>query len=69
MTQVGLLTVQEKDLLIGQQYTYDSYFNPIQDIDDNWIISLEEMEYCTNSEFIWVKNLPIIDYKPRPEIP
>jgi hypothetical protein len=69
MTQVGLLTVQEKDLLIGQQYTYDSYFNPIQDIDDNWIISLEEMEYCTNPEFIWVKNLPIIDYKPRPEIP
>lgn len=69
MTQVGLLTVQEKDLLIGQLYTEDSYFDPIQDIDNNWVISLEEIEFCTNPKFMWVKDLPLIEYKPVPQIP
>ena len=69
MTQVGLLTVQEKDLLIGQLYTEDSYFDPIQDIDHNWVISLEEIEFCTNPKFMWVKDLPLIEYKPVPQIP
>ena len=38
---VGLLTEVQKDELVGQLYTEDSYFNPIQDADDNWIISTE----------------------------
>lgn len=66
--EVLLLTEQQKELLIGNIYTDDSYFNPIQDIDDNWIISFEERDYLTNNEFIWVKNLPIIEYKPKIEI-
>lgn len=69
MTQVGLLTEAEKDSLVGQLYDDDSYFNPIQDINDNWIISVEEMEFCVNPEFMWVKDLPLIDYKPKPSPP
>ena len=69
MTQVGLLTIEQKDSLIGQLYDEDSYFNPIQDIEDNWIISVEEMEFCVNPEFIWVKDLPLIEYKPKPSPP
>lgn len=64
-TYVGLLTVEQKDSLVGQMYTDDSYFNPIQDEADNWVISVEEMEYCTNPEFMWVKELPLIEYKPK----
>lgn len=66
MIQVGLLTETQKDELIGQLYDEDSYFNPIQDIDDNWIISIEEMEQCVNPNFLWVKDLPLIEYKPKP---
>jgi len=44
MTQVGLLTETEKDSLVGQLYDADSYFNPIQDINNNWIISIEEFD-------------------------
>ena len=66
---VGLLTLEQKDSLVGEMYTEDSYFNPIQDIDNNWIISFEEIEYCTNTRFMWVKELPLIEYKPKPEIP
>jgi hypothetical protein len=69
MTQVGLLTEAEKNSLIGQLYDEDSYFNPIQDDFDNWIISVEEMDFCVNPEFQWVKDLPLIDYKPKPSPP
>ena len=66
MTQVGLLTETQKDSLIGQLYDEDSYFNPIQDEFDNWIISVEEMEQCINTDFLWVKDLELIEYVPKP---
>ena len=69
MTQVGLLTESQKNELVGQLYDEDSYFNPIQDISDNWIISVEEMEFCVNPIFQWVKTLPLIEYKPKPSPP
>jgi len=69
MIYVGLLTIAEKDSLVGQLYDEDSYFNPIQDANDNWIISVEEIDQCVNPEFQWVKTLPLIEYKPKPEPP
>jgi hypothetical protein len=66
---VGLLTIKQKDSLLIQLYAPDSYFNPIQDLNDNWIISVEEMANCTNEEFIWVKDLPLIIYEPKPSPP
>lgn len=69
MIQVGLLTEQQKNELVGQWYAPDSYFNPIQDINDNWIISQEEMQQNVNPDFLWVKDLPLIEYKPKPTPP
>jgi hypothetical protein len=69
MIQVGFLTEIQKDELVGQLYDLDSYFNPIQDIDDNWVISIEEMEQCVNPSFVWVKDLALIEYKPKPTPP
>ena len=69
MTQVGLLTETQKDSLVGQLYDEDSYFNPIQDYFDQYIISVEEMDFCVNPEFQWVKDLPLIDYVPKPSPP
>lgn len=63
---VGLLTEQQKNDLILQWYASDCYFNPIQDLNDNWVISVEEMANCTNDEFMWVKDLPLIIYEPKP---
>jgi hypothetical protein len=67
-TYVGLLTIEQKDLIVGQQYTTDSYFNPIQDLNDNWVISIEEMNYCDNNDYLWVKNLDLIIYEPKVQI-
>ena len=66
MIQVGLLTIEQKDELVGTWYDSDSFFNPIQDIDDNWIISQEEMTQNENLAVSWVKDLPLIDYVPKP---
>ena len=63
---VGLLTVAQKDLLVGQLYDEDSYFNPILDGNDpqNWIISIEEIEQNVNPSFMWIKDLEMIIFVP-----
>jgi hypothetical protein len=65
-TLVGLLTEVQKDELVGVYYSADSIYNPIQDIDNNWVISVEEMLYTTNEDTLWVKDLELIEYKPKP---
>jgi hypothetical protein len=69
MIQVGLLTEEQKNQLDGQLFDIDSYFSPIQDNNNNWIISIEEMDQATNEEFLWVKELPLISYDPKPDPP
>lgn len=69
MIQVVLLTETQKDSLVNQLYAEDSYFNPILDLNDNWVISKEEINYCTNPLFDWVKTLTLIDYEPKPSPP
>jgi len=64
MIQVGLLTAEQKDIIDGMQYTAGCYFNPVQDADGNWVVSMEEISRCDVSAFVWVKSLPLIDYKP-----
>lgn len=64
MIQVGLLTEEQKNKLTGQQFMLDVYFNPIQDNNNNWIISIEEIDQC-NNEFSWVKELELITYEPK----
>jgi hypothetical protein len=65
MTYVHLLTIDQKDELVGQWYDPDSYFNPIQDANDDWIISVEEVDQCINPDFLWVKDTPLIEYIPK----
>jgi hypothetical protein len=59
--QVHLLTTEQADSLKGVEFVPDNYFNPIQDTEGNWIISVEEVNQCSID---WVKFLPLIDYKP-----
>ena len=65
LTYVGLLTELQKDEIVGQLYAPSSYYNPIQDINDNWVISVEEIEQTITSEFMWLKELPLILYEPK----
>ena len=63
---VGLLSVAQKDLLVGQLFDEDSYFNPILDGNDpqNWIISIEEIEQNIYYDFNWLQDLEMILFVP-----
>jgi hypothetical protein len=67
--KVGKLTIKQKNQIAGQLYADDSYFNPIQDANAKWVISTQEMDECVVEEFMWVKELTLIDYEPKPAPP
>jgi hypothetical protein len=64
--EVILLTLEQKDQIQGQKFTIDSYFLPIQDEDNNWVVSTIEQDLCTHPDFQWIKQCPKIEYKPKP---
>jgi hypothetical protein len=64
--KVRQLTAEQKDLLNGQMWNNQAYFNPTQDANGNWFISVEEVNGCTheNGAFEWIHELPLIAYNP-----
>lgn len=64
------LTETQKDQLAGQTWDGVQYFNPTQDADGNWFISVEEVNGCTLTQAqligcdAWLLTLPEIDYNP-----
>lgn len=68
---VRKLTIEQKDLLIGQVWgANEQLFNPIQDANNEWIISEEEVQGCTLAQAVligcdaWLLSLPIIEFNP-----
>jgi uncharacterized protein (UPF0262 family) len=61
MIYVHQLTEEQAQSLIGVDFVEDNYFNPIEDADGNYVISIEEVE---QTSIEWVKSLPLIEYKP-----
>jgi hypothetical protein len=64
--KVHKLTAIQKNKLIGIEYIPNCTYNPVQDANDVWIITTEEVEQTTDENFLWVKDLPQIEYvKPK----
>lgn len=42
------ITKEQKEKLIGKKYNDGMYFNPVQDVNGEWFISIEEKENNTN---------------------
>ena len=64
--KVKLLTTEQKDLLVGIEISDSHFYNPFLDADRNQILSLEEANATTNPDYLWVKDLPEIDYNGIP---
>lgn len=70
---IAIITELQKDILVGKQFETDSFFNPIQDLNDNWIISEQEFYYCLglwyldelNTELVFIKDLSLSVYEPK----
>jgi hypothetical protein len=63
--KVALLTTAQKNLIEGKEFAPDSYFNVIQDLNNNWVISLQEIELATIPPYEWLRELPLIDFEPK----
>jgi hypothetical protein len=55
---VAIITPTQKAELVGHEWEPRSYFNPVQDCYNEWVISEEE-----------VQELPLTDYCPPPSPP
>lgn len=70
---IAIITQQQKDILTGKKFETDSYFNPIQDLNNNWVISEIEYYYCLGlwyldecpSELVFIKDLSLSEYYPK----
>lgn len=63
--KVRQITTEQKDLLMGQKWNYEAFFNPLLDADGNWFISNEEVNGCTHEGMVeWIHELVEIDYNP-----
>jgi len=63
---VYLLTVAQKNQLLGVEYIADCTYNPLEYANGNWIISQKEVEQTNDEKFAWVKDLLQIEYvKPK----
>ena len=58
---VAKITPQQAESLKGTEFVTDNYFNPIQDNNGNWIISLQELVYCS-VEF--ANSVELINFEP-----
>lgn len=62
MAKVGVLTIWERDNLSGKTFADNCYYNPVQDLNGNWVISEEEINQTTDPNYAWVRSLPRIDF-------
>ncbi len=70
---IAIITTEQKNILVGKQFEIDSFFNPILDLNDNWVISEIEYYYCLGlwyldecpTELIFIKDLTLSVYEPK----
>ena len=74
---IAIITELQKHTLLGKTYDGTCFFNPIQDLNDNWIISEIEYYYCLglwyldelNNDLQFITTLSLSEYLPKTQIP
>ena len=74
---IAIITQQQKDILVGKTYDGVCYFNPILDLNDNYVISEQEYYYCLGlwyldelqTELSFITSLSLSEYLPKPITP
>lgn len=73
---IAIITELQKEILVGKTYDGVCYFNPIEDINLNFIISEQEYYYCLglwyldelNADLQFITNLQLSEYFPKQQI-
>ena len=67
-----ILTPEQKELIQGQYFATDIFFNCVADINGVWFLFLSEQdkeEVFTNMQWHWILDLPEGEYVPPPAPP
>ena len=72
---IAIITELQKNILIGQTYDGVCYFNPIQDLNDNWVVSEIEYYFCLGLWYLdelqldleFITTLQLTEYQPKPQ--
>lgn len=72
---IATLTQQQKDILSGKTYDGVCYFNPILDLNNNFVISEIEYYYCLGLWYLdelqndlqFIITLELTEYFPKPQ--
>lgn len=57
MNKVATITAEQAAQLSGQLLNPNTFFNPVLDVNGNWVISEEQIRQTTNVNFTWVNGL------------
>jgi len=65
------LTPEQKELIQGQYFATDIFFNCVTDINGVWFLFLSEQDIALvqESQYAWVLTLPQAEYIPPPPPP
>lgn len=58
---VAKITESKAKELKNKEFSQSNYFNPIQDVNGNWVISLNELAYCVLDD---IAPFDLINYEP-----
>lgn len=66
-----ILTPEQKELIQGQYFATDIFFNCVADINGVWFLFLSEQDIplVQSSQYAWVLTLPQAEYIPPPSPP
>ena len=66
-----IVTEQQATDLQGVFIDNDTFFNFVQDIDDNWFLILSEQDEAdiAQTEYAYLLELPLSPYTPKPSPP
>lgn len=69
--QARQLTISQKDQIQGVFFDEVTFFDCVQDINDNWVIILSESDISniTDTQWQWVIDLPLSTFNPKPITP
>ena len=70
---IAIITTEQKDILVGKQFEIDSFFNPIEDVNLNFVISEIEYYFCfglwymdeLQLELDFITTLELTEYQPK----
>jgi hypothetical protein len=61
---VAVLTQEQYEQVHLKELQPDHAFSCAKNIDNNWVIDQTQIDQIQNDQFLWLKELPLIEYHP-----